>query len=38
MLNRWLKINPEASWKDIVSALKDMNENTVAKTIEQKYC
>lgn len=38
MLDQWLKFNPEASWRDLVLALRDMNENSAAKTIEQKYC
>ena len=38
VLKRWLKSNPEAAWKDVVSALRNMNESCVANSIEEKYC
>ena len=38
MLNEWLKSNPEAAWEDVVSALRKMNEECVAKSIEKKHC
>ena len=38
VLKRWLNSKPEADWKDVVSALRNMNENRVAKDIEEKYC
>ena len=33
----WLKHTPNASWRDVVGALRRMGENTEAKKIEQKY-
>ena len=37
MLNLWLQRNQKASWGDVVSALKEMEENRVAENIRQKY-
>ena len=37
MLAEWLKSTPEASWKDVVSALTIMKHNSVAKVIKEKY-
>ena len=37
MLAEWLKSTPEATWKDIVSALTVMKHNSVAKVIKEKY-
>ena len=37
MLAEWLKSTPEASWKDVVSALTVMKEICVAKIIKEKY-
>ena len=37
MLAEWLKSTPEASWKDLVSALTFMKEICVAKIIKEKY-
>ena len=36
-LSLWLRRTPSASWKDVVRALQQMGENTVAERIEQKY-
>ena len=40
VLKRWLKLNSEAAWEDVVSALRsrNMDENRVANSIEEKYC
>ena len=38
MLDQWLRSTPKAAWKDVVSALRNINENRVAKDIEEKYC
>ena len=37
MLNLWLRRNQKASWGDVVSALKEMEENRVAENIRQNY-
>ena len=37
MLAQWLKSTPEASWKDVVSALTVMQEKCVAEMIKEKY-
>ena len=33
----WLKRTPRASWSDVVSALRQMGENTVAESVRQHY-
>ena len=33
---RWLQVNPQASWRDVVNALKQCKENELARTIEDK--
>ena len=33
----WLRRTPRASWRDVIRALRRMEENTVAETIEQKH-
>jgi len=33
----WLRYAPTDSWKDVVIALKEMKENTVAERIRSKY-
>uniref|UniRef100_A0A1X7US30 NACHT domain-containing protein n=1 Tax=Amphimedon queenslandica TaxID=400682 RepID=A0A1X7US30_AMPQE len=33
---RWLQVNPTASWRDVVNALKQCKENELARTIEDK--
>ena len=33
----WLQRVPNASWRDVVAALRQMRENTEAERIEQKY-
>ena len=38
MFDLWLRKYPEAAWEDVVSALRKMDENRLAKTIEKKYC
>ena len=37
VLAAWLKSTPEASWENIVSVLKMMDENCNAESIEKKY-
>ena len=37
MLDLWLQRTPNAAWRDVVSALQQMEENTVAERIWQKY-
>ena len=37
MLALWLRRTPNATWEDVVSALKQMEENRVAENIRQKY-
>ena len=32
----WLQVNPQASWRDVINALKQCKENELARTIEQK--
>jgi len=36
-LDTWLQQTPSASWSDVVSALQQMGENTVAESVHQKY-
>ena len=36
-LDAWLQQTPRASWSDVVSALQQMGENTVAESVCQKY-
>ena len=33
----WLRRTPSSSWRDVVRALRQMGENTVAEMIKQKY-
>ena len=33
----WLRRKSNASWRDVAGALRQMEENTVAERIEQKY-
>ena len=37
MLDLWLRRTPNATWRDVVSALQQMEENTLAESIRQKY-
>ena len=37
MLNLWLRRKPDAGWRDVVSALQQMEENRVAESICQNY-
>ena len=37
MLDLWLRQKPDAGWRDVVSALKKMEENAVAERIRQNY-
>ena len=37
MLDLWLRRTPDAGWKDVVSALKEMKENRVAESIRRNY-
>ena len=36
-ISLWLRRTPNSSWKDVVGALQQMGENTLAERIEQKY-
>ena len=36
-LNAWLQRTPSAPWSDVVSALQQMGESTVAESVRQKY-
>jgi len=36
-LDTWLQRTPSASWNDVLSALQQMGENTVAESVRQKY-
>ena len=38
MLQTWLESNPDASWKDIVTALRNMGLNTEASIVEKTFC
>ena len=33
---RWLQVNPQASWRDVISALKQCKENELARNIDDK--
>ena len=33
---RWLQVNPQASWRDVINALNQCKENELARTIEDK--
>ena len=37
MLDLWLRRKPDAGWRDVVSALAQMEENRVAESIRQNY-
>ena len=37
MLDLWLRRKPDAGWRDVVSALEEMEENRVAESIRQNY-
>ena len=37
MLKMWRQLYPNASWINVVRALQQMKENTLAKMIRQKY-
>lgn len=37
MLDLWLRCTPNATWEDVVRALQQMGENTVAENIREKY-
>ena len=38
MLYKWILNKPSATWEDIVTALREMNLNSIAKNIEAEYC
>ena len=33
---RWVQVNPQASWRDVINVLKQCKENELARTIEDK--
>ena len=37
MLDLWLRRKPNAGWRDVLSALKLMEENKVAESVRQNY-
>ena len=37
LFSRWLKHCPKASWENVVVALEEINENTIAKQVTDKY-
>ena len=37
IFSRWLKLCPNASWENVVAALEEINENTIAKEVTDKY-
>ena len=37
MLDLWLRRKPDAGWRDVVSALEEMEENRVAESIRRNY-
>ena len=37
-MDMWLNNDSNASWARIITALRDIDKNVLAKTIEQKYC
>ena len=37
MFNVWLKSSPNASWTDLISALKSMNEHRITSEIAEHY-
>ena len=37
MLDLWLRCRPNAAWGDVVSALQEMAENSMAESIRRKY-
>ena len=37
VFDAWLKSSPSASWSDLISALKSMNEHRVASDIAARY-
>ena len=38
MLYTWILKKPDATWEHIVTALREMNLNSIAKNIEAEYC
>ena len=38
VFNHWLTICETASWDELVSALREMDENALALDLEKKYC
>ena len=37
LFGRWLRIQPDASWKDVVLALENARENTLADAVKRKF-
>ena len=37
-MNRWLRSDPSASWRRVVSALKAIRHNVLALRLENRYC
>ena len=37
-LRVWLQRNPDASWKELVDALRQIDEKALATRLENKYC
>lgn len=38
MFVKWLDANPLGSWNDVFTALDKIDEHSLAKSIENKYC
>ena len=38
VLHAWLKGTPGASWKELVNALRQIDEKALAARLEDKYC
>ena len=38
ILDKWIRVCPDASWKDVVTALEKAEENALAQKVTHKYC
>ena len=37
LYDKWLRVYPEASWEDVIMALEKVEENTIAKSLREKF-
>lgn len=37
LYEKWLQVNPEASWGHVITALETVRENSIAKQLKEKY-